>query len=56
MEIEERKDGASMIGMGPRLLLSYSLGTLAPQGNTPVSGQQPVGTSSPLFLTPLLLC
>lgn len=36
MEIEERKDGSRMIGMGPHLLLSASPGTLAPQVNTPV--------------------
>ena len=36
VEIEERKDMARMIGTGPRLLLSASPGTLAPQGNTPV--------------------
>lgn len=54
MEIEERKDRARMIGMGPHLLLSSSHGTLAPQGNIPVSGQQLVGTGSSLHLTPLL--
>lgn len=54
MEIEERKDRARMIGMGPHLLLSSFLGTLAPPGNTPVSGWQPVGTGSPLLLTALL--
>jgi hypothetical protein len=50
--IEERKDWARMIGMRPRLLLSsspwYSFSPL--QGNTPVWGQQPVGTGSPLLL------
>lgn len=56
MEIEERKDWARMIGMGPRLLLSSSPGTLVPQGNTPVSDQQLVGTVSLLLLTPPLLC
>lgn len=57
MEIEERKDGARMIGVGPHLLLFSSPGTLAPPpppGNTPVSGQQPVGTGSPALLTALL--
>lgn len=57
--IEERKDWARMIGMRPRLLLSsspwYTFWPL--QGNTPVWGQQPVGTGPPLLLPlpPLVL-
>lgn len=54
MEIEERKDGSRMIGVGPHLLLFSFPGTLAPPGNTPVSGRQPVGTGSPQLLTALL--
>lgn len=53
--MEERKDGARMIGMRPHLLLSSSPSTLAPQGKTPISGQQLMGTGSLLLLTPLLL-
>lgn len=51
VEAEERKDGARMTGMEPHLLLSSSPDTLAPQGNTPVSGQQPAGTGCPALST-----